>query len=176
MQIIIVIGNDNTEIMKKRLDIAIKEFKSSQIRRYSYVSNNYIPCKKFLLTGGSLDENGISNAEKMKQYAISQGVDPSVIIVDDKSKNTVESIINSEKIIRKSFSGCEVYTPHIVICTSSFHMTRVLFISKIYFGKYKVSFIHTNETVTKEEKMYENHAILRFIESYTASSAKLNFE
>lgn len=173
MQFIIVIGNSCDEIMKKRVDRAIEEFKSSPQKRFSYVINDYIPCKKLLFTGSHSSEVDIL---KMKEYAIYKGIDPKIIITENKSRNTVENIINSEKMIREMLPSCEAYSPDIIICTSSFHISRVMLISKIYFNKYRVSFIHTNETITKNEKARENHAIIQFVESYSKSYIKLIFE
>lgn len=173
MQIIIVLGNNCDDIIKKRVDKAIQEFNSSPCDYFSYTLKEYIPCKLLLFSGGS--SSSISEATRMKEYAMSRGIDQKFIIIEEKSKTTIENIINSEKMLRES-PTFEITLPKITICTSSCHISRAMLISKFYFGQYDLSFIHTNEIVSEKERMRENKACIDFIESYSKQYIGVNFE
>ena len=165
MEIIIVLGNRNHKIMKSRMDCAIEEYRRTPDSYYDMIDKKYIKCKCFLFSGGSSD--GVSRptgAEMMKEYAIQNGIKEEHIILENKSRTTVENIIETKKIL-EDINLIELFVPKLTICTSSSHISRALVISKFYLC-YDMSFIHTNENVSINEKTRENILTINFINKY----------
>lgn len=57
--------------------------------------------KYLIVSGGKGEGESISEAEAMKRYLVSKGVDPSKIILEDKSASTMANLINSKSIMEK---------------------------------------------------------------------------
>lgn len=164
MEYIIVLGNRNKNIMKKRVDRAIQEFNSTPIKYFNEFTGTIDIIKYLIFSGGSSD--GVSKPESaimMDKYA-KQFVDKQHVIMEDKSRNTIENLVNSKKII-KSISQSYI-KPKIVICTSTFHIKRTIILSKLIFEGYTMNFIHTNETISKEEDERENLNLISNVNSY----------
>lgn len=77
--------------------------------------------KKILLSGGSgrIIGKETSEAPMVRDYLVQIGVPDSVILVDDRSRNTVENAEYSKKIIDSVQPGA-----HCLIITSAWHMRR----------------------------------------------------
>lgn len=156
MDVIIVLGNSDPEILKKRMDRAIKEFTSSP---YEYIRDGNVIANKFILISGG------PSATKMKEYALSKHVGEKFLVLEDKSKNTIENIMFSNKLLDNAFQhGMSFLRPSVIICTSSFHIKRSMVIAKMLMCNYNTSFIDTCEDVTYEEYQRENDYIIRAIE------------
>ncbi len=84
---------------------------------------------KLLVSGGIgfKAKNKDIEAYKMKEYLLSKGIPEEDIIVEDKSRDTKENMINSIKLI-------DSYNK-IVIITSDFHLKRSLKLFKKYSSK-----------------------------------------
>ena len=100
-----------------RLDETIKFYKNKKV-------------KKILVTGGigflSIDRKN-REAHIMKNYLISNGVDESDIIIEDKSRNTYENIINSANILKANYPLDKIKT---ILITSDFHLKRCMELTK----------------------------------------------
>lgn len=72
---------------------------------------------KLIFSGAALDD-GPSNAFAMRDQAISAGVSPQDIYIDEKSQNTFENAENSKKIID------ELGAKKIILVTSPYHQRR----------------------------------------------------
>ena len=79
--------------------------------------------KKLLFTGG-VTTDVISEAEKMKQLAMQNGVNEEDIILEEKSRYTVENFGYSVKLLEKLKSEGKVQIDSVAIITSDFHLTR----------------------------------------------------
>ncbi len=79
---------------------------------------------QIVVSGGVSRGNTMSEAETMKNYLVSQGVNESRIIVEDRSKSTRENMKYVKEIVGDDSS--------IMIITNSFHMLRALSIAKEY--------------------------------------------
>lgn len=77
---------------------------------------------KVIVSGGIGNNQQISEAMVMKKYLLSNGIDKSRIIVEDRSKNTFENIKYSLDYIEN--------THDIVIITSRYHIFRSQLISR----------------------------------------------
>lgn len=73
-----------------------------------------------IVTSGGVDYNEqISEGEAMKRYLVSLGVEPTDVIVEDKSTSTHENFLFSKELLAPS----EV-NPEIIVVTNDFHMFR----------------------------------------------------
>ncbi|MCP3681763.1 MAG: YdcF family protein, partial [bacterium] len=120
--------------MEKRVNRALKEFYSSP-NEYVYDSVRSIPTKMLLFSGGSSD--GISKPEgaiMMNDFALSKGVDKKFMTIEDKSRTTVENLINCKMILDRNYRKRECFSsgclPKLTICTSTFHIRRVIVLAK----------------------------------------------
>ena len=86
-----------------------------------YLLNN-VDCK-VIVSGGITDNNKLSEAEVMKKLLLQRHIQEDRIIIEDKSKNTVENIHNSLNIISDK-------NKKIVICSSDYHVLRARLIAK----------------------------------------------
>lgn len=94
-----------------RLDAAINLYQNKKV-------------KKILVSGGIgfLSINRFhKEADKMQKYLISKGISANDIIIEDKSRNTYENIINSAKILENNYS---LPRTKIILITSDFHLKR----------------------------------------------------
>lgn len=136
MNYIIVLGNSKENVMIKRLDIAIQEF------------NKQVETNTFIILSGTKRETDI-----MYEYT-SKYINTQYIIGEIESKNTIDNLVNSKKIVDKLHVSSIIQT--ITICTSTYHIKRTILISKfIYMGNYIMKYIHTSEQVTEQEYIRE---------------------
>jgi uncharacterized SAM-binding protein YcdF (DUF218 family) len=105
-------GYDLSLALKYRLDKA-----------YEYLTNN--KGTKAILSGGKGKGENISEAEAMSRYLFTRGISKDRLILEDKSTNTDENIINSFKIINKYNKDANV-----IVVTSRFHILRSKMIAK----------------------------------------------
>ena len=73
----------------------------------------------FILTGGIVKNRPCSEAEAMRALLIEAGVDSEHIFIEDKSKNTLQNIINCVRIIRK-ITGSQ----NVIVCSDNYHILR----------------------------------------------------
>lgn len=79
--------------------------------------------KYIIVSGGKGEGESISEAEAMKRYLVSKGVDPSKIILEDKSASTMANLINSKSIMeKKSFKTA-------IIVSNKYHLKRASLIA-----------------------------------------------
>jgi len=74
-----------------------------------------------VVTGGQGPNEAISEAEAMKRYLVSNGIDESRIIMEDKSTSTAENMKFSAEVLEQ-LTGRRDY--RIMIVTSEFHLFR----------------------------------------------------
>ena len=93
--------------LARRLDAAV-----------SYHKQN--PNALIIVSGGVGHREVISEAEAMRRYLIYHGVDPSVILLEDRAYSTYSNMRYSRIIIDEHFDD----VPNVVVITSGFHMYR----------------------------------------------------
>ncbi|MFC0906525.1 YdcF family protein [Clostridium sp. MT-14] len=80
--------------------------------------------KYIIVSGGKGEGESISEAEAMRQYLLSKGMDNSKIIAEDKSSSTMENLINSKKIMdAMGFHSA-------VIVSNKYHLKRASLMAK----------------------------------------------
>ncbi len=100
-----------TPLLKGRVDRALK-FRNIQ-------KKNYGKDLKFVVSGGKGNDEVISEAEAMKNYLLINGISEKNILTENKSKNTYENIIFSNKLIKKENKNC-----NIAFSTTNYHVFR----------------------------------------------------
>lgn len=98
------------EVLKYRLRKTIK-----------YLDKN--PNTKVVLSGGITKNNAISEASYMKDYLVKNGINPSIITLEDKSTDTVENIENCLNYINKK--------DKITLISSNYHVLRAKMICNL---------------------------------------------
>lgn len=92
--------------LKERCNLAIELYHRGQVDR--------------LILSGGLGENGISEAEGMRQYLVERGVKNEHLILEDRSTNTKENLLFTSKILQNEKSK------QLVLITHDYHMYRAL--------------------------------------------------
>lgn len=159
MIMIIVLGNANEKIMKKRVDRAVEYYEHAMLLE-KFNDDEYRE-KTFIMMCGGTSGNGL--AKNMMKYAVNEhGMDPDIFILEEKSKTTVENLSNAKKIVDIMFPYSSCDYPRIVVCTSKFHIKRSSVVSAFIFGNNRVDYICTNEEISREE----NDRELRLLDKY----------
>ena len=112
MLVAVILGNrlnddgSMSDILKKRLAATLR------------LNELFAPSKIIVSGGVANPKAGISEAEVMRDYLISQGVDSDKIVVEDKSMTTKQNAEFSVPIAAK------LGATEILLCTSTEHMGR----------------------------------------------------
>ena len=163
MKIILVLGNRNPSITKKRVDRALEYFNSSPKEYFDEALQEETICQYLLFSGGSSD--GISKPEGavMMESLVKDSIPEKFCLIEKESRNTIENLVKSRKLIESLFGDKVCYFPTIVVCTSSFHIKRSAVLASFILKDYPLEFIHTNEEVTPEEHQKETKLIDEFL-------------
>lgn len=85
------------------------------------------PDVKIVVSGGKGEGEDISEAAAMRNFLVDNDVDPSLIIMEDKSTNTYENFLYTRNVLEEE-TGKEDFT--ITIISNDFHMYRAKFLAK----------------------------------------------
>jgi uncharacterized SAM-binding protein YcdF (DUF218 family) len=99
-------GDTVSKLLSERIDQGIKVYQRSGHA-------------KLILSGGQGADEKISEAQAMKNYALTKGVKEEDILLEDKSSNTMENLHNSKELIDQREGG---HTAAVV--TSQYHVMR----------------------------------------------------
>lgn len=102
-------GNQVTKLLAKRLDKAIEVYKSDKTP------------PMIITSGGQGKDESVSEAYAMAQYLLDHGIPKENILLEDQSKNTMENVMNSKKIIDR----CEG-RKRTALISSNYHVYRCL--------------------------------------------------
>lgn len=122
----------------ERMTLSLKERAEKALECSKENRNSYI-----VLSGGQGPGESISEAEAMKRYLLENGVEEKRLLLEDKSKNTMENFKFSKRIIEKH-SGKTLEKVNTKIVTSNYHVLRSNIIAKRQ-GYDKVNF-NSNKT------------------------------
>lgn len=95
----------------------------------------------------------ITEAQAMKKYLVTRGINPTRIYLEMKSLDTVSNAIFSEEIVRRHKNW-----RHILLVTSDWHMKRTLWIFRKVFGSPYYIYVlsaTSQERDRKKRKLYE---------------------
>lgn len=107
----------------------------------SYVNGEYNPClvsrvdraaelyqkdysKNIILSGGTDTEDGINEAETMREIAIAKDLPAGALFLEKESTSTYENIINSQKIMAKNNMKIAL------LVTEPFHIARAVLVAR----------------------------------------------
>ncbi|MGE5653043.1 MAG: YdcF family protein [Bacillota bacterium] len=82
-----------------------------------------------VVSGGQGSDETISEAEAMKRFLVTAGIDGSWIRLEDRSTSTRENIANSAAIIHDLYRSSQ---PTVAIVTSGFHLFRAKRLAREY--------------------------------------------
>lgn len=165
INVVLLLGIDDMNLLKKRLDKAIQEYQSFQ--------QNFHPDEGdhqnfyFMISGSK-------SSEYMFEYA-SKYIYPKYLIVEDKSVTTYQNLVFSFEMLENIFqSSISLYSKvNITICTSSFHIKQIILLSTLLSkGNFDFKFVHTNEPVTKCLELEEKKHIYDLLNDYTNNILK----
>lgn len=106
-------GEEVTPLLAGRVDKGIEAYQQNK-------------GSKLVLSGGQGPDEKIPEGEAMKNYALSQGVPESAILVENQSINTKENLLFSEKIIKEDSKNIG----NLLVVTTSYHVLRALLLAK----------------------------------------------
>lgn len=158
MIFILVLGIQNPDTQYKRVKRAVEYFNALPFIYDEFTGESSKHAKIIMSGGGRNLEIGKSAASiEMKELAIQKfGIDPSNILVEEKSKDTLQNIILSLELLKSLGYMKPVFGHSIVLCTSSYHIGRALVIAQTLSPeRVKWEVIHTNETITEQERNQE---------------------
>lgn len=113
------VWNDKpSPVFGARIDHAIKLYRNGQV-------------KKLIFTGGMSDGDSVSEAEAARQYALNRGIPGDAILIENRSKSTVENLANAQAIMQNT--GLKT----VVIISDPYHLKRAGIIA----GKLDLAFI-----------------------------------
>lgn len=142
-------GTKVSTTLKQRLDRAIK-----------YLNINDV---NIIVSGGQGPGEDITEAQAMKSYLMSKGVNESKIIVEDKSTSTSENFRYSKEVIEK-YTGENIKDLSFKVVTSDFHAFRSSILAKRS-GYENVSF-YTNITIPTLMPIMYTREFFALIKSY----------
>ncbi len=99
-----------SDVLRRRLDAAL-----------AYLGEN--PETKVIVSGGQGSNEPMTEAEGMRDYLLSHGVEADRILLEDASRSTRENLENSGALMDPSRDG-------IVLVTNNFHVFRALSIAR----------------------------------------------
>ena len=85
------------------------------------------PDVKIVVSGGQGEGEDMTEALAMRNFLVDNGVDPSLIIMEDKSTNTYENFLYTKNVLEEE-TVKEDFT--ITIISNNFHMYRAKFLAK----------------------------------------------
>lgn len=85
------------------------------------------PDLKIVVSGGQGEGENITEATAMRNFLVDNGVDSSLIIMEDKSTNTYENFLYSKQVLENE-TGKEDFT--VTVVSNGFHMYRAKFLAK----------------------------------------------
>lgn len=103
-------GRKLSPVLKDRMDLGIKLY-----RKYAG--------SRLILSGGQGEDEVISEAQAMADYAIDQGLPEEDLILEDQSTNTAENIKFSKALVPDG--------SHFAIATNAFHVLRSLIYTRL---------------------------------------------
>jgi len=167
MNIIVVLGCHQRDLLNKRLDRALEEYKKLED---DYKADKGSKRTHYIMVSGC----GRNREHEYMYEYVSKYVDKNYIIVEGQSMNTFENLIYSIKILEDKFQNKGTYWTKInlIICSSTFHIKRIIMLTK-FLNKTNIDyrFIHTRENITEEQDRNELNNINNFLAQYASHYA-----
>ncbi|MBA4548452.1 YdcF family protein [Thermoactinomyces intermedius] len=127
--------------LRERLELALQLYRQGRV--------------DYLILSGGLGNNGITEAEGMKNYLVERGVSPAHLLLEDRSSNTRENLLYSAQIIKRK--GFEKIT----VITHDYHMVRALNYARQAGLKVTASPVHSKVLFLPYHKARECLALIK---------------
>lgn len=129
----------NSILINERVNTSVDAYKRGRV-------------KKLIFMGGvngvsNQDNSTIPEAIKMKELALSLGINEKDILIDDTSNNTFENIENAMKLLPSNIK-------HISIITSEFHLKRCYAILKKNYPNISVTMIPSKDGFSDKDNWF----------------------
>lgn len=129
----------NSMLINERVNTSVDAYRKGRIKKIIFMGG---------INGVSNQDNStISEAIKMKELALSSGVDENDILIDDNSNNTFENIENAMKLLPNDID-------HISIITSEFHLKRCYAILKKNYPNISVTMIPSKDGFSDRDNWF----------------------
>ncbi|WP_368790695.1 YdcF family protein [Companilactobacillus farciminis] len=106
-------GDQVSTLLGNRIKAAIK-FAQKQVKKGR-------PAPKIVFSGGQGPDEKLSEAQAMADFAIEQGWDKNLVLLEDKSRNTLQNMQYSKELIQKDFGSDKAY---IKFFSNNYHIFR----------------------------------------------------
>lgn len=106
-------GHKVSRLLGSRIDRAITYAKKQQAKGR--------PLPKIVFSGGQGADEQLSEAQAMADYAVAHGWSPDLVVLEDQSKNTLQNMQFSKKVIAADYQGTQ---PQIKFFTNNYHTFR----------------------------------------------------
>lgn len=150
-------GREVKDVFKERINEAIRLYEEGK-------------CEKIILTGGIPKGSDVADSVLAKDYAVESGVPKEDILVETRSKNTEENIMQAKILMDKNG-----YTTALIV-SDPLHMRRAVTIAKdlgiaeVYSAPTRTStyksFSKKFQFLDREEIYYVGHLILQLFGGY----------
>jgi uncharacterized SAM-binding protein YcdF (DUF218 family) len=121
-EVVVVLG---ASFEKDDKPIKMLEYRLKEVVKYHKKNPNAL----IVVSGGQCKGENKPESTVMKKYLVSAGIDPSLIMEEDKSLNTFENLQNTKEFLDLYFQG-DPY--RIAVITSNFHLYRSLSIARSF--------------------------------------------
>lgn len=166
-QYIIVLGRSDPAHRSARVKRALEEFRRAPFEFVDPATEERVPLKILLFSGGS-PKTRTPEALLMMEFAAQHGVDRKFMRAESTSRTTVENLLNCSALLQSWYPSAPAYLrPRLTICTSSFHIKRAVVLSRMILHGYELDFIHTREPVSLEMQEHEWRLLRAFLEPLT---------
>ena len=143
LDVAIILGSSKSHLY--RVPYAVTEYKNGRI-------------DKIIVSGGNVlaGENGMLEAEIMRETAVKMGVREKDIIVEDKAATTVENMVFSRELMKRQDLLQKGMC--IGIVTTAFHMRRSIKIAQKVFAEDGVNIVTLpgQDSSTRRDTWYKN--------------------
>ncbi|GAA0774334.1 YdcF family protein [Clostridium subterminale] len=116
-----LIGDRVPPLLASRIDKGIEIYRKQLEKGYS---------SKIIFTGAKGEDEDVSEAFAMWQYAKNKGIEFENVIIEDKAVNTYENLYNSKKLLKQDYGNRDKKYKCVVV-TNNFHLFRSLIWARI---------------------------------------------
>ena len=110
---------------------------------------------KMLLCGGTIGNDTLSEAERMKRKAIELGIPSEDILMEEQSLSTKENMICALLPLERAFKLSRIQ--RILMVTTTYHMRRCILMAQAYMPKWiEISPCPADDTNTQRDTWYKS--------------------
>ena len=108
-------GDRVSRLLGNRIERALKFAQKQQAKGR--------PAPKIIFSGGQGPDEKLSEAKAMADYAVGHGLDPRLVLLEDRSTTTLENMTFSKQLITSDYQGTRAQ-PRVKFFTNNYHTFR----------------------------------------------------